>query len=259
MIAPLLKKLREKLRPPSPLATADYVADGLAVWNKTVGFLHDPAFIRAYDRGANSGHKLAGPREKNKKLHIEWRAHIAVTMVHHALHLEGDFVECGVNTGVLSLAICEALEFNRHNKRFFLFDTFSGIPEEQISEEEKQQGRLKENSLYYEECYERTKSNFTDFSRAILVRGRVPEILPSAKIEKVCYLSLDMNIAEPELAALEYFWDKLTPGAPILMDDYGWKPYLPQKRALDEFAASRGVAICELPTGQGLLLRPLGN
>ena len=179
-------------------------------------------------------------------------------MARHALHLEGDFVECGVNTGVLSLAICDAVDFNCRDKSFYLFDTFSGIPEEQVSEEEKQRGRLKENSIYYEECFELARANFAPYPRAILVRGRVPDTLASVEIEKICYLSLDMNIAEPEVAAIEYFWDKLAPGAPVLMDDYGWKPYLPQKRALDKFASSRGVAICELPTGQGLLIRPPG-
>ncbi len=71
----------------------------------------------------------------------------------------------------------------------------------------------------------------------------------------VCYLSLDMNVVAPERAAIEFFWDKLVPGAPVILDDYGWLGYRPQKRALDEFAASRGVMILTLPTGQGLLLK----
>jgi hypothetical protein len=39
------------------------------------------------------------------------------------------------------------------------------------------------------------------------------------------------------------------------LDDHGWFGYRPQKRALDEFAASRGAMILTLPTGQGLLLK----
>ena len=69
-------------------------------------------------------------------------------------------------------------------------------------------------------------------------------------------MSLDMNIAEPEVAALAFFWDKLVPGAVVTLDDYAWADHQPQKRALDAFAASVGVRILTLPTGQGLIIRP---
>ncbi len=65
-----------------------------------------------------------------------------------------------------------------------------------------------------------------------------------------------MNIAAPEVAAIEYFWDKLVTGAPIVLDDYGWSHYHEQQLALDAFAARKGVAIASLPTGQGLLFKP---
>ena len=70
------------------------------------------------------------------------------------------------------------------------------------------------------------------------------------------YLSIDMNIAAPEIAAIEHFWDKLVPGAPVVLDDYAWIGYEEQLHAWDAFAASKGVAIACLPTGQGLILKP---
>jgi O-methyltransferase len=65
-----------------------------------------------------------------------------------------------------------------------------------------------------------------------------------------------MNIAAPEVAALEFFWPKLSLGAIVLLDDYGWTHYRPQKVALDNFASQRKVEIAKLPTGQGLLIKP---
>ena len=67
---------------------------------------------------------------------------------------------------------------------------------------------------------------------------------------------LDMNIVVPKRAALAYFWDKLVPGGIVLFDDYGWLGYIAQKKAHDEFAASMGVKILNLPTGQGMLIKP---
>ena len=65
-----------------------------------------------------------------------------------------------------------------------------------------------------------------------------------------------MNCAPPEVAAAEYFWDRLLPGAVVLLDDYAYLGFGVQKSAMDAFAAAKGVAICSLPTGQGLLLKP---
>jgi hypothetical protein len=57
--------------------------------------------------------------------------------------------------------------------------------------------------------------------------------------QQVAYLHLDMNCAPPEVAALTYFWDRLVAGAPVLLDDYAYHSYTPQRLAMDEFAHTR--------------------
>jgi O-methyltransferase len=76
------------------------------------------------------------------------------------------------------------------------------------------------------------------------------------RAEKVCYLSIDMNCAEPEIAAAEFFWDKMVTGAAMILDDYGWLGQGVQKRAFDDFARRKRVPLLCLPTGQGLILKP---
>src|SRR6202040_437024 len=46
--------------------------------------------------------------------------------------LPGDFVECGVDTGVMSVAICEWLDFNRLDKDFWFFLNYEGTPDSHI-------------------------------------------------------------------------------------------------------------------------------
>jgi O-methyltransferase len=232
-----------------------YDADHLTVYEKSVDFLSDPRFQAAYERGMDSGHHIVRERGSREDIHIEWRVHVVLWAATHAARLPGDFVECGVNTGMYSLAVCDYLDFNRLDKSFWLFDTFSGIPEEQISDRERDLGRLEENAAWFSECFAIAQANFAPYPNAHLVQGKVPNTLESVPIEQVAYLSLDMNIAEPELAALEFFWKKLVPGAPVVLDDYGWLGFRPQKEGMDAFAARRGVEILTLPTGQGLLLR----
>jgi O-methyltransferase len=234
----------------------DYSSDALAVWGKDVSFIDEPRFAAAYRAGIESGHKIT-PTEDDPgypELHIEWRVHMVCWAAWHARGLPGSFVECGVNTGIMSLAACHYVDFNSTGKDFFLFDTYEGIPEEQMAPGERAD-RLQENARYYEDCYDMALRNFASFPRAHLVRGRVPESLRSVEIDRVCYLALDMNIAEPEIAAIEHFWDRLVVGAPVLLDDYGWRHYSLQKAEMDRFAARKGVKIATLPTGQGLLMK----
>lgn len=240
--------------PPDPdRRPITYDADGLQVRDKNLLWLSDPRFQRAYQLGATSGHRLA-PGGPGADLHIEWRIHVLLWAAQHAAHLDGDFVECGVNTGIFSLAICDYLDFNALDKSFYLFDTFDGIPEAQMSDGEREI-RTRQNAEFYEDCFELAQRNFAPYDRAVLVRGRVPESLAEVEIDRVSYLSIDMNIAAPEIAAIEHFWDKLVPGAPVVLDDYAWIGYEEQLHAWDAFAASKGVAIACLPTGQGLILK----
>ena len=225
-----------------------YEADSLRAYCKNMTWMNDPSFVRAYRRGADSGHGW-------KDIHIEWRVHIILWAASHALRLGGDFVECGVHTGIFSLAACDYLSFEKQaGRKFWLFDTFQGIPQEQMLEKEKEH-RSEYNSRFYFDSYERAKANFAPYPNVALVRGMVPDSLSTVKIERVCYLSIDMNIAKPEVAAMEYFWDKLVTGAVVVFDDYGWQNYGEQTRALDAFAASKGVKIATLPTGQGLMIK----
>jgi hypothetical protein len=227
----------------------------LVTWLQTVDFLHDERFMTAYRRGMDSGHAIGRARGSRDDIHIEWRVAVCCWAAKHASHLAGDFVECGVNTGMYSLAICEYLNLNSLDKTFWLFDTFRGIPEDQISVEERDAGRMDENAAYFD-CFDIARSNFAPYERAVLVKGVVPDTLRTVDIDSIAYLSIDMNIAYPERAAMEHFWPKLTPGAAVIFDDYGWERFKKQKEALDEFAVAQDIEILALPTGQGLLLKP---
>ena len=91
----------------------------------------------------------------------------------------------------------------------------------------------------------------------MIVRGTVPATPPRVPSSKVAYLSIDMNVAEPEVAALEFFWEKLVPGAFVILDDYGYgKAYHRQKEAINKLVARLGVSVLLLPTGQGLIVKP---
>ena len=92
----------------------EYEADGFATYGKSTAWRDAPGFQPAYEYGLRSGHNLGD-------ISIEWRMHIACWAAANGLHREGDFVECGVNTGCFSLAICRYLNIDSTDRTFWLF------------------------------------------------------------------------------------------------------------------------------------------
>ncbi|HYM62577.1 MAG TPA: TylF/MycF/NovP-related O-methyltransferase, partial [Thermoanaerobaculia bacterium] len=190
-----------------------------------------------------------------------WRVHIGLWAAFTASKLPGDFVECGVNRGFLSSAIMEFLNWDSLNKTFYLLDTFNGLDLRQVSAEDRHSGAIKKNasaieSSFYVRGVESVEANFAQWKNTRIVAGSIPGTLERVQSKCVAYLHLDMNCSQPEVAALRYFWDRLVPGAIVLLDDYAYYGYESQKHAMDDFAKTKDVMIASLPTGQGLLVRP---
>jgi hypothetical protein len=251
VIRNLLKAASARLGLVVHKARGRYAQDGLFTLHSDC-FRSDPAFRAAYDRGIEA----SGGIDPG----FEWRVHVALWAAQAALHVPGDFVECGVNAGFMSSAIMRKLDWNRVGRRYYLIDTFDGPVLSQFSLEEVQKGRLAlarralEAGAYVSDM-ERIRSNFAEWRNAILVQGSVPEVLDGMDFKATAFLHIDMNCALPERAAFEFFWDRLSPGAIVLFDDYGYYGHDCQRDAIQTVARERGAEVLCLPTGQALIIR----
>jgi len=215
-------------------------------------FLNDPHFVESYSLGKQTdGGKLL------KDYDIQWRIHVLCWAAYHARHLEGDFVDCGVHTGIFARAIVHFIKFEETGKKYYLLDTFKGMDPDYSNERELERHKLMDyNNRDENVLYNQVKETFKNYNVEI-IKGSVPETLPLVTAEKICFLSIDMNCVEPEVKALEYFWDRMVPGGMILLDDYGYANSTnDQKEAHDQFARLKGVMVLTLPTCQGLIVKP---
>jgi len=214
--------------------------------------MSDESYITAYARGVEA----VGSDYK-----WFWRVHIGLWAARTAAKHSGDFVECGVNYGFLSSAIMKDLDWNNTGKVFYLLDTFSGIDDRYLSEQEKIGGVADKNRKLIEDGtytsnIESVRENFSEWPNAKVIQGSIPDTLAHIDSTQISYLHIDLNCTVPEVAAIEFLWDRLVSGAVILLDDYAYYGYQPQKEGMDQWAEKMNIAIASLPTGQGLLIKP---
>jgi O-methyltransferase len=222
-----------------------FISDGVATSNNC-DFLSDPRFAKAY--------QFAAATSPWKGFEMQWRTYVVCSLAEIVKHLPGDFVECGVNTGAYSRAVIDYIDFNKTGKTFYLLDTYEGLVPGQISEKEKQAG-VGDYLSTYKNVYDQVVATFAPF-RTKIIKGAVPHTLPQCDTNQICYLSIDMNVVEPEIAAANYFWDKVVSGGVIILDDYGFPAHIEQKKAFDRFAKEKGVTLLYIPTGQAIIFKP---
>lgn len=215
----------------------NFAGDMLVTFDRNMGFFQDAAFMDAFKAEASNQQEIS----------LIWRLHVLCWCAKTALRRDGDFVECGVYRGFSSAVAARYLDFAKTGRRWYLYDTFQGIPEAQLNIGHTNPEAYRTPNLY-EDCVNR----FAPYSNIEVICGRVPEVLATGSTGKIAFLHLDMNSADAEDAALRFYYSRLSPGAMVLFDDYGWRAYREQKLVADEFMQEVGGQIVELPTGQGL-------
>jgi len=213
-----------------------YAGDNIFTYHRNLSFLDDGALMAAFNKHAQTD------VEKS----ILWRMSTILWGVRNGLRLEGDFVECACYKGTTVRIVCDAVDFAAHAERkYFLYDLFDHDPS-------MDHHSMPEHSR---QLYEQVRQRFSDLPNVIVTQGKVPDVLTQVSPQKIAFLHLDLNNAPAEIGALEVLFDRMVPGAALVLDDYGWLGYRQQKLAEDPWFAQRGYRVLEMPTGQGLVMK----
>jgi hypothetical protein len=217
-----------------------FQADGMASAHRG-SFGEDERFLALYDN-----------LTEEYGQDVRWRMWILYRLARHAARLGGGFAEFGVYRGGFARIALGATE-ELGAPRMHLFDTFSGIPADGLTDRERDAGfagRLADTSLpFVEERLARWRD------RTVLVPGNLFATLGGVETGPLAFVSMDLNAAAPTTLALPYAYERLVRGGVILFDDYGWIGYEDQREVVDAFLAQRPEEPLELPSGQALLFR----
>ena len=164
--------------------------------------------------------------------------------------IPGSVVECGVLDGGCSALMGHAT--SESGRSLHLFDSWEGLPE--VTEEDGD-----DSSKWSGECVgspARVRSAFraldVDLGRASFHRGWFHETFPGVAIPSIALLHIDCDFYEPTKLCLETWFDSVSVGGFVQIDDYDCFPG--SQRATDEFLQERPELTLEQfspPSGEG--------
>ena len=229
------------VREPFPYTPRVFLTTGLVSWDKSMGFLDDERFMecaRKYDH-------------LRMMVNWEWNLHVVQWAANQALQVPGDFVELGVYRGYTTAVTAENIHFAQQPRRWLLYETFAGVPEDQRTDGWPHAYSDANSDAWHREVVDL----FAAYDNIEVIRGRVPEVFDQRCPEQIAFLHMDLNNARAEIGALDALYDRLSPGAVVVFDDYGWYNSREQFDEENAWMRRRRLAILELPTGQGLFVK----
>lgn len=211
-----------------------YQGDNFFSWFRNNSPLEDERFFAIFQENALNEFEQA----------LLWRSYIQVCAASHCIHLNGDFVECGVSLGTEMKNIVSYLGAQQFPKIFWGYDEFhtnsdghSG-PTDVIDRKNLVAQRL------------------IDFPQIKIVSGPIIQSLRAQSSQPIAYLHLSLEDARIELAALDYLFDRVVAGGIVLLNSYEWAgSHREHKKLEDQWFSERGYRVFPLPTGQGLVLK----
>jgi O-methyltransferase len=165
-------------------------------------------------------------------------------------NIKGDVCECGVYKGGTAMGMINLLQ--NSNKKLFLFDTFSGVPENSKKEETK---IFNLHHGFNEYSYEMVCDKFKKFQNARIIKGKIEDTLSTLKNE-ISFSHIDLNYYNSTLYSLNYIYDITQKDGIILLDDYGFEEYKEiVKKAVDKFTRTNNINGFPVYTGQYIIIK----
>jgi hypothetical protein len=156
----------------------------------------------------------------------------------------GNVAECGVFQGDFAHYI------NKYyfDRKCFLFDSFEGFQDDfKLDEPEQTLDWLNKNGPHFRNTDIEIVKLRVPFNEVIIRKGFIPETFNGLEQEKFAFVGLDMDLYEPQLAALRFFLPRMSRGGLILLHDYD-NPILPgTRKAVDEVSSE--FSFLRMPVG----------
>lgn len=163
-------------------------------------------------------------------------------------NIQGAFAEVGVYKGETARMVHEMDK----DRKFYLFDTFNGFDKKDLQFENCNDEKFSPSN--FSDTNVNSVREFIDGNENIFfIPGYFPESAAALPEELYAFIHLDVDLYKPTLAALQYFYPRLSPGGIILIHDYNhtWEGL---RRAVDEFIITIPENPVEISDWQGSVI-----
>ena len=164
-------------------------------------------------------------------------------------NMPGNVAECGVYYGDFSFFINKYFP----DRILYLFDTFEGFAETDLSVERELGDKNFLDGPLNKKCFadariEIIENIFPHIEKCVIKKGFFPETTAGLE-DTFCFVNLDMDLYQPMLAGIEWFYPRMEPGGVILLHDY-WNPEAPGvKRAVHDYEQTHHIKLHKFPIG----------
>lgn len=160
----------------------------------------------------------------------------------------GEIAECGVYKGHSAFVMAKTMKRLGIERPIHLFDSFAGLsPPGGEDGEYWYEGALAFN-------LEAVQDNLSAYDNIHYWPGWIPSRFDEVSERRFAFVHLDVDLYQPTLDALEFFYGRMSSGGILICDDYGFSTCPGARKALDQFFSQR-EPVLDLPTGQGLVIK----
>jgi hypothetical protein len=165
------------------------------------------------------------------------------SVAHAQAGLEGAMAEVGVFQGCSARIISLASD----GRTLHLFDTFAGLPEPDMHEND----RMRRG--HYAASLGGVQAFLHDRPELFFYEGMFPDTASECEETQFSFVHLDVDLKSSTRACLEFFYPRMVPGGVILTHDYSY--LVGVREAFSEFLAARRERVVELPSSQAMLIK----
>ncbi len=161
-------------------------------------------------------------------------------------NLPGDTAEAGVFEGASSWLICDFL--GGTGKTHYAIDSFEGLSSPTpIDGSYWRAGDLASS--------ERIVHSRLEPFGAVLCKGWIPEAFTHLPETQFCFVHIDVDLYQPTLDSMEYFYPRMVTGGVVVCDDFGFTSCPGARQAVTEYMQRRPEPVLHHPTGQGIVVK----
>jgi O-methyltransferase len=233
-------------------------AEALVVYDAAIA-----AGMRPADRDFDLDYRgaLAATGTPPGPLRRRSRFHRLCSLLGEVAHLEGDVAECGCYRGLSSFLMLQCLARAQpgfDGTGYHVFDSFEGLSEPSAADAvdggdaAAERVRRMCQRGWFAAPLEVVRGALVRFPAVAYHPGWIPQSFAGLPERRYRFLHLDLDLHDPTLGALEYFFPRLVAGAIVVCDDFDWPG---ERKAIEDFCARRAIGFETTPHGQAVLRR----